>query len=82
MQWDIFVILIISCVNVIVAPGNPSIITSVGMEVYNSVLKFSKRLHMYIMTYGCLKLMVFPCILYCGGQGCPPQYKMYHDFKV
>ena len=58
-RWHIFIVLIVLCANVIVTPGNPSIITSVGMEVYNSVLKFQKRLHMYIMRYGCLKIMVF-----------------------
>ena len=31
MQWHIFIILIASCANVIVAPGNLSIISSVGM---------------------------------------------------
>ena len=41
-EWHIFIILIVSCINVIVAPGNPSIITSVGMEVYNSVVKFQR----------------------------------------
>ena len=24
----------------------------------------------------------FPYILYCGGQGCPPQYKMYGKIKT
>ena len=36
-QWHIFIILIVSCTNVIVAPSKMSIITSIGMEVYNSV---------------------------------------------
>ena len=76
-QWNIFIILIVSCTNVIVAPGNWSIITSVGMKVYNIVLI---SLHMYIMRYGYLKIMIFLYILYCGGQPCPPQYKMY-NFK-
>ena len=49
-QWHIFIILIVSCANIIVAPVNLSTISSVGMEVYNS-LKISKRLHMYIMRY-------------------------------
>ena len=32
---------------------------------------------------GHFKIMVFPFILCCGGQGCPPQYKYMgsHDFK-
>ena len=41
-QWHIFIILIVSCANVIVAPGNLSIVLSVGMEVYNSVFKFQR----------------------------------------
>ena len=32
---DIFIILIVSCTNLIVAPGNLNTIPSVGMQVYN-----------------------------------------------
>ena len=34
----IFIILIVLCTNVIVSSGNPSIIPSVGREVYNAPL--------------------------------------------
>ena len=40
VQWHIFVILIFSCISTLVAPSNLSIIVSIGMEVYNSPLKF------------------------------------------
>ena len=46
------------------------------MEVYNSVLKF----HMAIYTS--LWMLVFPYILYCGGQGCPPQMRKTMIFNV
>ena len=29
------------------------------------------------MGYDAFKIIAFPYIFYCGGQGCPPQYKMY-----
>ena len=54
-QWHIFIILIGVCTNLIVAPGNLSIIPSVDLQVYNNLLKFSKRLHIYIMSYDALK---------------------------
>ena len=41
-KWHIFVILIVSCMSMIVAPTNMSIIASIGMEVYNSLLKFQR----------------------------------------
>ena len=34
-QWHIFIILIVSCTNLIVAPGNLKFIPSEGMQVYN-----------------------------------------------
>ena len=40
VQWHIFVILFFSCISTLVAPSNLSIIVSIGMEVYNSPLKF------------------------------------------
>ena len=43
-QWHIFVILILSCTNRIVAPSNQSIIALISMEVYNSPLKFQRDL--------------------------------------
>ena len=82
-QWHIFIILIVSCTSTIVAPSNLNIIGSIGMEVHNSPYKF-KRDRTQIMRYSISKIMVFPYIfycgghiLYCGGQGCPPQYKTY-----
>ena len=33
-------------------------------------------------NYGIIKIMVIPYILYCGGQGCPPQYKMYDKTTI
>ena len=39
-QLHIFIILIASCANVIVAPVDLSTISSVGMKVYNITIKF------------------------------------------
>ena len=50
--------LIVSCTNLIVAPGNLSIMPSIGMLVFT----ISKRLHVYFMRYNILKIMV-PCIM-------------------
>ena len=51
--------LIVSYTNLIVAPGNLSIMPSVGMLVST----ISKRLHVYVMRYNILKIMVLPCIM-------------------
>ena len=69
-EWHIFIIPIVSCANVIVAPGNPSIITSVGMEVYNfiEIVYVHHEIWMF-KNHGFL-------IHFCGGQPCPPQYKV------
>ena len=53
-------------------------ISSVGMEVYNS-LKEIAHVHHEILIF---KNHSFPYILYCGGQGCPPQYKMYEKAMI
>ena len=45
VQLHIFVILIVSCTSTSVAPSNLSIIVSIGMEVYNSPLKFQTDQH-------------------------------------
>ena len=40
LMAHIFIILIVSCINIIVAPSNLSFIASIGMEVYSSPLKY------------------------------------------
>ena len=74
-NWHVFTTLIVSCANIIVAPGNLSIISSVGMKVYNTPVKFQRD---WSISHE-LKIMVIPYILHCGGQGCPPQCKMYEN---
>ena len=59
-NWHVFTTLIVSCANIIVAPGNLSIISSVGMKVYNTPLKFQRD---WSISYE-LKIMVIPYKMY------------------
>ena len=49
------IFLIVSCKSKIVASSNLSIVSSMGIEVYSSPLKFQKGFHIHIMRYDILK---------------------------
>ena len=69
MKINIFIIQIISCTKIIVAASNQSNIALIGMEVYNSPLKFERYYITCLMRFGVL-LSLGQLTSYCGILGC------------
>ena len=58
-QWQILVTLVASCINIKVAPCNLSIVASMGMQVYITLLNFKKDCTCkFLMGYNSFKIMV------------------------
>ena len=75
LQWHIFIILIVSCIITLVAPSNLIIITSLGMEVYKSPLKFQADCIYTSQDMVFLKSWFSHTFCIVMGNPCPPQYK-------
>ena len=75
VEWHIFIILIVSCIITLVAPSNLIIITSLGMEVYKSPLKFQADCIYTSQDMVFLKSWFSHTFCIVMGNPCPPQYK-------